>query len=791
MKRTPLAIAAAVVVLAAVLLLTVRIQPAGNARIVRSGDALRVVTGRVGFVTPGGTPCLAPVANGLTRFDRTYQAEDAGGETIAVAVRFDYTVPARVPASWPSGDWCSSLASRVGERVSAWVKGADVDTLRREPRRAGEAEVAAVQGELTSWGLQPRYLTLRPQVPESAIATLPVAEVAARAAKERPVIFIGLDGADWQLLEQYMRNGGMPNLQALVREGVAGDLITDHPPLSPLLWTTMMTGTTPLEHEILDFTRFHPVSGRKEPITSDERKVPAVWNMATQAGKSTAVFGLWATYPAEPVRGLVVSDRFFTFLFSESTPPKGAVYPPAREPWARNVLKEVEDQTGHAALARYFPSLTQEEFEERRRATDPYSHPVSALRRILVETAVYDRLAREYISEQLPDLTILYLQGTDSVGHVFAPYTAPRQPHISEQDFARYSGVPEQYFRHVDTILGAYRELARKHGARLMIASDHGFHWFEDRPTELSSFAASTAAKWHRKAGVYLLWGEGIPARGRTGPEQRIAQVASTLLALGGMPSTGSIASPPIAVPARSAVADYRAHFTPMKPLLEGAPSQGAADEEIAKLKALGYISAGESTAAPAGIAGKSTHTAGWYNNRGLILRDRQQNEDAIAAFEQAIEIDPNLSSALWNYSDLLLQLKRDLDRADALLVRAFASGLPEGRKYLIGRAIGYQRTGSGERSLRLLEEAVKAKGDDAELRLFRGRYRIDAQDCAGALEDFRVAITLAPANPVPYASAGIAQICLGRNEDARQNFARSLALDPNQPRLQAFLRGR
>ncbi len=62
-------------------------------------------------------------------------------------------------------------------------------------------------------------------------------------------------------------------------------LSTQHPPLSPLLWTTMMTGTSPLEHEILDFTRFHPATGRKEPITSDERKVPAVWNMATQAGQ--------------------------------------------------------------------------------------------------------------------------------------------------------------------------------------------------------------------------------------------------------------------------------------------------------------------------------------------------------------------------------------------------------------------------------------------------------------------------------------------------------------------------
>jgi Flp pilus assembly protein TadD len=782
MKRVLLASA----VVVAVLLATVRIQPAGHARIVRSGDTLRVASQRIAFVLPGGAPCIAPFANGLARFDRQYEAEDAGGETIAIAIRFDYTVPDRVPASWPQGDWCASLDARVAELAKSSVANADVETLRRQPRAFGEASARNLETRLAT--LRPRSLTVRPRVPDTALAALPVAEIAAQASDAKPVIFIGLDGADWQLLDQFMRDGAMPNLQSLVREGTAGDLLTEHPPLSPLLWTTMMTGASPLEHEILDFTRFHPATGRKEPITSDERKVPAVWNMATQAGRSTAVFGLWATYPAEPVRGLVVSDRFFTFLFSESAPPEGTVYPRAREPWARKVLADVERDVDYTRVAKYLPWLSREEFDQRRGTTDPYSHPVSALRRILVETGVYDRLAREYLSERLPDLTILYLQGTDSIGHVFAPYTAPRQPHISENEFARYSGVPALYFREIDRILGDYKTLARKKGARLMIASDHGFHWLDDRPTELSSFAASTAAKWHRKAGVYLLWGDGIAARGRTGAPQHIAQVASTLLALSGMPQGTGVTAPPIVVPASSAHVDYRAHFIPMKP---PAASQASADEELAKLKSLGYIAAGESTSAPAGVAGRSTHTAGWYNNRGLILKERKQSDAAIEAFEKSIALDPNLASALWNYSDLLLQADRDLDRADALLVRAFVSGLPEGRKFLIGRAIGYQRTGSAPRSLKLLEAAVAAKPDDVELRLFRGRYRIEAQDCAGALEDFNAAIDLQPQNAIPYASAGIAEVCLGRPEEARKSFARSLAIDPNQPKLHAFLRGR
>src|SRR5438270_13321448 len=120
------------------------------------------------------------------------------------------------------------------------------------------------------------------------------------------VLLLGLDGADWHLLDQYCADGTMPNLAALVRSGDKRVLLTQHPPLSPLVWTTMMTGVSPLQHRILDFTRFDPVTRRREPITSDERAVPAIWNMATLRGKKAGVFGMWATDP--PETGVIVSQ---------------------------------------------------------------------------------------------------------------------------------------------------------------------------------------------------------------------------------------------------------------------------------------------------------------------------------------------------------------------------------------------------------------------------------------------------------------------------------------------------
>src|SRR5688500_1456589 len=147
MKRT-VAIVIAVLAIVAALLVTIRIQPAGNARIVRNGDALQVIPGRIGFTTPGGQPCIAPFANGLARFDRVIDAEDRGGETIGVAVRFDYAVPERVPASWPAGDWCTSLGARVEAVTKAWIAQADVEPLRRDPRSVGEVAASMFTTQL-------------------------------------------------------------------------------------------------------------------------------------------------------------------------------------------------------------------------------------------------------------------------------------------------------------------------------------------------------------------------------------------------------------------------------------------------------------------------------------------------------------------------------------------------------------------------------------------------------------------------------------------------------------------
>ena len=634
-----------------------------------------------------------------------------------------------------------------------------------------------------------------------------VPRIADASRAGRPVIFVGLDGADWSYLDGYMRAGKMPHLASLVNEGRDGILLTEHPPLSPLLWTTMMTGASPLEHGILDFTRLQPGSGIKEPITSEERQVPAIWNMASYGGRSVAVFGLWATYPAEAVHGLMVSDRLMTFLYQEESPPPGVVYPAARESWARVVLREEEDAVGLDELRHYLPWLTAEEYARHETSDDPYAHPIGALRRILVETRVYHRLATDHLAREAPDLSVVYIQGSDSVGHVFAPFAAPRQASVSAEEFERYNAVPEKYFEYLDGLLGDYRRLAEAHGAVLVLASDHGFHWHEGRPERLSSSGAATAARWHRQEGIFLLWGPGIEPEQGDRERAGLRRVAATLLELLGLPEGRQVAGPPLPgatdpvgkKPGQGKVVDYRAEYKPPERMASSvvAPAAG----ELAKLRALGYLGADEVPAEDAAsqaslaafdeatVAGSvAGRTAGYYNNRALILKAEGRSDAAAAAFEGALALDANLASALWNLSDLLFAEGEELDRSDRLLVRAVANDLPEGIQYLIGRAIGYSRNDQAGRAYALLESAVSVRPEEPELWLFRGRYRIDRGECSEALADFEQAIELDPDQASAHASAAAASVCLGDRPSAVSALRKALALDPDQPAIHQFL---
>ncbi len=607
-----------------------------------------------------------------------------------------------------------------------------------------------------------------------------------RAPAPRSVLFVGLDGADWQFLQPLMAAGRMPNLARLEREGSGGVLTTEQPPLSPLLWTTMMTGRSPLEHRILDFVRFNPGSGRREPMTSDERQVPAVWNIASDAGREVAVLGLWATFPAERAKGLLVSNVFLAAHGSVER----ALSPAGEAPWAERVRREATDSVDLAALRRLLPDLSAAELAAAASSSDPFAEKIPGLRQVLVQTEVVRRLSVGWLARHPTRLAAVYFEGTDTIGHLFAPFVAPALAGTSAAEASRFGEVAARYYELVDGVLGELAALAARSGAVLMIASDHGFQWGSGRPSGLSSVGGATAAKWHRDEGIYLLAGSGIGAqpghRGRGG----VAQVASTLLTLVDLPSLPGM-SPALVDAGPAPSQAFPPTPTGRLPVPDRETNSrieapATSDEEIRKLQALGYLGASVDRGQVHRPHG--TRTAGSFSNEAQILEGLGRAAEAMRCYEQALEQEPDDVAAKWNLSNLLFEEDRDPARSDRLLVEAFLSGLAAGDELVVARAAAWRERGRLDRARSLLDAAVAGTPTNVPLRLFRGRTRIEQGDCRGAAADFAEAVRRDEGRAGSWAALATAQLCLGDRDAARRSFERSVALAPEREELRRAL---
>ena len=67
------------------------------------------------------------------------------------------------------------------------------------------------------------------------------------------VLVIGLDGATWDVLEPWIRDGTLPNLARIRGSGSWGPLISSVPPITAAAWSTFMTGKRPGKHGVYHF----------------------------------------------------------------------------------------------------------------------------------------------------------------------------------------------------------------------------------------------------------------------------------------------------------------------------------------------------------------------------------------------------------------------------------------------------------------------------------------------------------------------------------------------------------
>ena len=624
----------------------------------------------------------------------------------------------------------------------------------------------------------------------------------------RPVILVGLDGADWLRIEPLAAAGRLPSFSRLRAAGRTGVLVATPPLLSPILWTTIATGRRPEDHQVLDFMVDVP-SGGQAPVGVPQRRVEALWNIVSARGRRVAVVGWWATAPAEAVAGVVVSDRVAPqLLHGPATLPAGAVSPPSEA--ARLAPRIVRARDLQPADLAPYLDLSPGEWERARAALDApagriYRDPVAHLMAIVAATRTYGAIAEDLLVSTRPDLLLVYLEGIDTLSHRFV------------KDGRRGTGVIARAYRDADDLLA---RLAARADPRtwIVVCSDHGFHpataALREDPAELTG----PAAAWHRPYGIVAAIEAGVLA-GRRGPAPPTnavdvgtidpLDVTPTLLHALGLPTSlempGRAVSALLPPEAASRTVARVRSFEPATP--PGATASLAPDPEaLERLRALGYVGASTTSLARLNLGEilyRSGKLAEAERELRAVVEAQPGNVPALLWLAKAVRDQGRKAAALGIYEKALA---RPGDNGDALLeavdlaaeggltadARALAQG-PAARRAsvpaaAVARAIAARAEGRDEAALRELNRALAAEPTYLpaltrllDLRAAQGR-------AADARAAFDRAATDAPDSAPDLALAGEAALAAGDPAAARPRLERALRLAPGAEPIQLDL---
>ncbi len=650
-------------------------------------------------------------------------------------------------------------------------------------------------------------------VPEpQALREFILASIAGKLEPVRQkVLVLGLDGLDWDLVLPWVRSGKMPNLGRLMAAGSWGEMETLVPTLSPLIWTTVATGVSPDRHGILDFVEKDPRNGTLVPITGRNRKVPAVWNLASALGRTVGVVGWWATWPAERVRGAMVSDRLYYTLtqgISEAVlrrDPPEMIFPGEIAAEVIALRDRAVGETNWAAV-RQFMDVSQERFEEAVEANRGMEDPVDGFRRILAASRTYLGAGLR-LAEDHPDLLMVYLEGTDTIGHLLAPYMSPPTLEVDPALAAIYVQAVPKYFQIVDRWIGRYLEHYKLSESVVIVVSDHGFKWHEGRPRGLSGTSGPTAPLWHDPDAVFVVAGRGVERRGRVGSKVSVYDIAPTVMALLGLPRVAGWSGrvlPGCEEPELAPI-DYRPLVPPESYRLQfGGEAPPADPEFITKLRALGYLGGGEGTpistaSAPpvradleAGSEGSPPTTSqaptrGQLNNLAVVKINQKEYREGERLLRQAIALSPAYPSPHYNLRRIYMETRR-YDEADRELWIAVSKGLRDPERTIDRAAADYDNLDLQDRTVALLTTAIERFAEHEPFWVHLLVAMIRTEQCAAGRElGTRAAQLFSRSAPV-HAFYGLAAACVGDVSTARAAITRSLEINPAQGKLRRTL---
>ena len=316
------------------------------------------------------------------------------------------------------------------------------------------------------------------------------------------LLLIGWDAADWEIIGPLMAKGQMPALKKIIDNGVYGNMSTMNPPYSPMLWTSVITGKTPDKHGVLGFIEIMPDNKGVRPVTTNSRKSRTVWNILHNQGYRSNLVGWWPSYPAEPINGVVISDKF----------QKVNADPKKQSPLLDDVIHPMSGKKEFMDL-RMFPfEVTKEHIlpfiPNAAQIDQEKDKKLTGFSRILAHNVTVHNAFTRLLRTSEWDFTAVYYDMIDHYCHNHMKFHPPKLPQVSQKEYEIYKDVVVGAYRFQDMMLERTLQLIDD-DTTVIVMSDHGFESKHKRIIDMPKVQAAPALE-HRQFGMFAAMGPNI-----------------------------------------------------------------------------------------------------------------------------------------------------------------------------------------------------------------------------------------------------------------------------------------
>lgn len=259
------------------------------------------------------------------------------------------------------------------------------------------------------------------------------------------VFVIGLDGATFDLIKPWVKDGSLPNFARIMEQGCYGNLMSIMPPLTTPAWASFITGKNPGKHGIFDFAERINGSYDIRWVTSLSRKGNSLWKIISSYGGKVGVINIPNNYPLEEVNGFMIA-------WMDAPGNKNFTYP-------LGLAEEIKKKIGDYIIT----ILDWKENED-----------LSKFRENLHRMIENRTKTTLYLMENKPwnFFTVLF-SATDIAQHCFWSFMDSSHPEHKADDALQFGKTIKEVYMHIDTVLGEI-EKRLDEDTILILMSDHG-----------------------------------------------------------------------------------------------------------------------------------------------------------------------------------------------------------------------------------------------------------------------------------------------------------------------------